>query len=663
MISSIVSSCVGTIKSADPLPTKSVNNSASIIDTFEGLALANPISHNKVELFFNPILKDIDKYSYVIIYDKQQTPIYVAANSLVPDYRGYVKYTVRNLDPSTSYVFSVQVRDISSTRESSNNLRVSAKTFSNQTANFNGISEVRNLSGSAGLTGIEIFWPEAEMLGGLASTPESYPGDPEQYYITVLNSNYRTPSDMNTESVGEPERKVISTTATGKRSIVVSGLNPDTKYYVQVRCVQKGVNIDSNSSNINYKREENTTYLEIKTFSADKASLQFQASKFYLSWPPNNAGLFALTGNWIAPIGNFDHYRLYYARRYSKVDSSLFSLKDYLRSTDADSLCSDVETASSANSPVYCQEASATQTSATITGLDPNTQYDVELEVCITASCKNDDERVSSLLLSKITNPNIANFDGIKNILPSNNLNELNTVKLVFNAPIYASGTISGFLVDYYETSASLPITLNDGSVTSSVTVDPFDYHTECPNTGDVCNLTIRGIDVLATNNFCFSVYPFSYSVTGDIVPAPYKANLKPFCPSGSSLLSPPTSIDFTGLKTIDCNKINNYGKATLTWDLPLVTSTGIYDKFEIYYAASPTSFSFPLAHTQFDSGNLVTFGRIEVTGSLTTVNVVNLDPTKSYTFGINSYYNSPNQVLRSPDNLKLMSCDFPSMP
>jgi len=320
-------SCVGTVQSVDPISTKVSKTSNSTLDNFSGLESAIPISNSKVELFFNPLLTDLDKYSYIITYDGLQVPIYVAANSVQNDYRGLAKFTVNGLESNKKYTFQIQVRDIKTQVESSNNVKISATTFSNLTANFAGISEARNLSGSAGLNGVEIVWPEAEIKGTLVSPNEI---DPIEYQITLIDANFLQPNSMNDTTFGEPKRKVVSA-AGNKRNLVVNGLKQNTKYYVQVRAIHQGYK--DNSANSAYKVEENSNYLPVTTFSEDLANLNYDPNSFFLSLPPGPGGLYAIKANWKIPKGNFEEFRVYYTKQGTS------NLNGYLNSADVNSFC------------------------------------------------------------------------------------------------------------------------------------------------------------------------------------------------------------------------------------------------------------------------------------------------------------------------------------
>lgn len=628
-----ISSCVGKIKDADPLLTIALANKDLAISTYPGILSAKAISNSKVEVFFPPIEANFDKVSYVISYDRQSAPIYVDAATIRPDYRGILKYTVTGLNPDTSYVFNIQVKNNLTGNTSANNLKISATTFSNMTANFYGVSEVRNLAGSLGLNGIEVLWPEAQTLGSDISRNTI---DPVEYRITIINATYLNPGNMNDSNFSEPQRKVLSV-AGNKRSLIVNGLKPATKYYIQVRCIHYAYS--SNSSNTNYKVEENTNYLEISTYSDDLANLNFKTNSFFLTWPPGTGGLYALNGNWEAPVGNFDHYRIYYSI------TGQINLSNFLNTQDVDALCFEEE---SLDNKVNCQEASSTSSNAYISGLLPNTSYDAILAVCITADCARD-KRVISQLKTKITTPPVVNFQGISSIDSATDINELNTLFLNFSAIDFTTGNIAGLLVDYYGNSESnsSPKTINDPDIvnTTGLTIDPFDYLFDT-------QIVVRGIDITTMDKQCFLIYPFSYNNDGS--KHLYQNISSPLCIT--PVLRGPTSREFPGLTTdtssFSCKKSSN--EIDITW---LPPTTGIYSKYEIFYTNSLLPFSFVSA-LDYLTGN--GYHRILVDSSVTSYTLTNLEtgPTVNYQVGILTYYNSINGPLRSDYNTNIINCN-----
>ena len=324
------SGCVGTVKDADPITTKASSSTDSSVQDYPGINSATAISDSRVEISFPPVLGDSDNIAYVIRYGGQLLSTYVQAASLRPDYRGLLRYTVSGLQADSQYDFNVQARNISTGAESTNSSSKTARSFSNATARFSGITQARNLSGANGLNGIEVFWNEAEVRGGTVNKDEI---DPIEYQITVIDGTSLNPGNMNDASFSEPVRKIFSVNPS-KRSAIVNGLTQGRKYYVQVRAIHYGYSL--NSSDSTYKLEQNTNYLEISTYSDDIANLDFDNSSFSTSFPEGAGGLYSLIGNWTSPVGNFDHYRIYYV---DKTANPSLSLSDFLNTSDVNAFC------------------------------------------------------------------------------------------------------------------------------------------------------------------------------------------------------------------------------------------------------------------------------------------------------------------------------------
>ena len=631
----IMSSCVGKVKDATPLQVLAQTATDLAVINYVGIISAQAISNTKVEVFFPPIDSDPDNVAYIISYDRQENPLYVNASTLKSDYRGYLKYTVENLNSDTAYVFNVQAKNNITGNISVNNLKYSTKTFSNETANFYGISEVRNLSGGSGLNGIEVLWPEAEnkQLGS-----NSNPIDPIEYKITIIDSNFLNPGNMNDATFSEPQRRVVSV-SNSKRSTIINGLKSGTKYFVQVRCIHFAYT--ANAINSSYKIEENTNYLQISTYSDDLANLNFKNTSFFLTSPSGDGGLYAITANWEAPVGNFDHYRIYYS-----VAGSI-NLTTFLNTSDVDAVCMDQEIS---DSRVSCQVADSSRSSTYLSGLLPNTNYEAIIAVCLSADCIRS-KRLISQSRTRLTTPALVNFQGISTINTSLNINELDSLILNLSPLDFSIGNISGILVDYYGNSESnsSPITINDPSIpnTSGLTVDPFDYRSSSE-----MHIVVRGIDASVVDKQCFLVYPFTYN--SDNSKHLYQNLSTPLCIIPS--LKGPTSQMFPGFITDSvnspCNKLSH--QIDVSW---LTPSNGIYSKYEIFYTNSPLPFSFSSA-LDYLSGN--GYHRVLVDGSVNSYSLTNLEtgPTVNYQVGILTYYNSINGNIRSDNNVGIINCN-----
>jgi Fibronectin type III domain len=638
MLVALLSSCVGTIKDVNPIVSRAVSSKDSSIQNYAGIEGVKAVANTKVEVYFGAVTGDTDQIAYVIRYSGQQIPTYIQATALKPDYRGLLKYTVTGLQTDTKYDFTVQARNIVTGAESTNSATKGTRTFANATANFGGITQVRNLPGADGLNGIEVFWSEAETKGGIVTKDEI---DPIEYKITVINGNALNPGNMNDTSFGEPLRKTYSVSPT-KRSSVVNGLNLSTKYYVQVRAIHHGQSL--NSGDTSYKVEENTNYLEISTYSDDIANLNFDYSSFGTSFPPGATGLYAINTSWAPPEGNFDHYRIYYALNGSA------DIDNYLRTQTVNPFCFGPELA---NTNIMCEYAEFNKSSRILTGLTPNSKYDLILVVCLTTDCSAS-KRVSSAVRSHTTTPNLASFSGITSIDIAKNLSQLDKLFLNYNAPDFNSGNISGFIVEYYgsDTNNPAPVQLNqigtsviDGIVTndppntSGLLVDDFDY---------LENLTISvsGVDPTSILPYCFLVYPFTYNNDGS--KNLFKSGLTPRCQVPN--IVGPRIESFPGLANTTCATADR--EAILSWSAP--SGSGVFNNYEFYYAKNQPSFSFGSAITLAGGYN-----RIIVNSAQTSVHLTDLEPGAEYKFGVLTRYQSINGVIRSEFNANIGTCTF----
>lgn len=630
-------SCVGTIKSVDPIATYTQNDATAVLNKFQGIHSAVPIAGSKVDVFFYPIEGTLDNYTYVISYDGQQIPEFIEAKNVSPDYRGLIKYTVKNLQLNTKYNFKVQLRDITLGKESATAAKSVVSTFSNVTANFYGINEVRNLPGSLGLTGVEILWPEAEVLGNGSTRIEL--SDPVEYKITVLDGTNNSPADINNETFKEPVRRQFSA-STNKKNLIINGLKPGTKYYIQIRCIHQGK--IENSANTAYKVEENTNYLEITTYSENLNSLSFDPDSFYLSYPSGVGGLYALKANWEIPTGNFDHFRIYYAVK------GTANLTSYINSTpdQFDKLCEDKEVV---NNQIYCQFAPSNMNNAILSGLIPHTNYDAMVIACITATCNL---RKTTYVQTKKTTPPVADFGGITTIKSTSDINELNSIKINFNLPDFKSGSISGYILEYFYDSKTYPsptIISEASSNTSTLTIDPFNYLADT-------SITVRGIDYSAGTQYCFLLYPFSYDSAGEKIN--YRST---FYANGNGvkcitpLIEGPRINQFSGFDGNSlCDKTNH--SAYLSWTPP---TGGIYDSYEVFIIkGSNPSFSFvnAVADTQEISYRRITLNQNQVEYNLSNLSH---DSNSVYIIGILTHYQSASSNIYSEYNLSTFTCDL----
>lgn len=632
LLASSLSSCVGTIKDANKDLTKASQSVDISKVNYIGILNAKAISNNKVEITFPQSELDPDDIAYVIRYDGLQVPIYLFGTALRPDYKGQLRYTVQDLRIDSIYSFSVQVRNVKTDIESNNSVLKQVKTFSNLTANFNGVSELRNLSGASGTTGIEVFWNPAEVKGSVINKDEI---DPIEYRVTVIDGSVLNPGSMNDESFSDPNRKIVSA-GNDKRSVVISGLQAGRKYFVQVRAIHYGYSLYS--GDVNYLNEQNTKYLQISTYSEDLSDINFDESSFVLSLPPGNSGLYALSASWATPEGNFDHYRIYYAAK------GATNLTNYLNSNSGNAICGGVE---SLDSAISCLAFPTTShINNLITGLSVNINYDVILAICISTKCEIG-KRIITSAVSKTTTPNVADFQGIKTIDQPTSLAKLDQIYLNFDLPNFLSGNISGYILQYYGSDpANIPLSVNDSDVVNitGLTVLPYNYQLDT-------SITVAGIDTLQMNQYCFKLVPFSYNFDGSKTFGD-TSTISPMCITPQ--IKAPDKISFPGIdinsSALTCNASTL--SVTINWVVP---TTGIYSNFELFYQNDQSSFSFGNAIDWTNN----TYQRILLNPKITSYQFTGLQPGKTYRFGVLTYYSSTDGPIRSEYNSNYFTCSF----
>ncbi|MEK6624266.1 MAG: hypothetical protein AABY86_04825, partial [Bdellovibrionota bacterium] len=235
ILSGILIGCVGTIEDTKLKKTKTVENKIASYP-FSGLASVEPISNDKVEVYFYPAKGKVEDLTYEIYVNGSEAPIFITGSSLTPNPSGKLMYTVSGLQVNTTYSFAVSVTNNATKAKSDEGDILSATTFANLTADFDGIASVRSPAGSAGRNSVIVEWVGAKATGG-ATSPKN--GDPVAYEIVYI-SEVGGPTNIN--NVADPDRKVNTfpspppeTTLSSERSRTVSGLNSGTKYYFEVR--------------------------------------------------------------------------------------------------------------------------------------------------------------------------------------------------------------------------------------------------------------------------------------------------------------------------------------------------------------------------------------------------------------------------------------------
>lgn len=604
----LLSSCIGKVEDANAELTQGVNTGSNI-DSYEGIVDAIAISHDKVEVFFLPSNLEPADVTYVINYDGAINPITVPGQTLEADYRGYLRYTVNNLDINTTYIFNVQARDIDGA-QSVNDAQKSTSTFANVTANFHGIGEVKNLSGSDSKNSLLIEWPSAEITGGFIADDT----DPAQYEVIAVNSDYGTPAIFDDTSFESPTR-IVSYVSSTKVNQQLNGLLPGSIYYIRVRAIHHGYN--SNGSDPDYRKEENTRYLIGQTLSDDAADINVDTDSFRVEVPSNSTGKSSFNLEWSQGIGAIDHYRVYYKKSSQGTDWATYK-------SSKDDQCDGVE---DNDSEYYCKKVSYDSSQTKIVELEAYTDYDIYLLLCLDSTCSLGNYIEYNVSSSYRTAPPNASFGGIEEILPPTNYWAQDEIVLVYDEIDLSSGVMDGLLVEVKARSTSEPFTdtyLNHPDTTNSTSINI--------STTDILTnteLKVRGLLTESAEEYCFSLIPFVYL---DDVVTPDRSSESTSCTIVR--VNAPSLADFGGLSG-NLQYDSGTMSATVNW---LPPTAGVYDKYIVFVKTDNSAFQFSDA-VAGDSSYL----RFEVDYGTTSFTLPFL-PSGSYQFGVLTYLTNKDQ-------------------
>lgn len=558
----IFSSCIGDIEDKNPDTTKSANDSGLVIP-FDGISSIHPIANDKVEIFFRPAPGEIENLTYVISHDKLFNPITFDAVNLTTDFKGELRVVVSNLEIDNNYTFNVEVKNNVTGALSMSGVSETIRTFSNLTANFNGVLNVRSPAGISGLDSLVVEWAPAEKIG--VFTP--YEQDPDQYVITVINGDMLNPGDMNNTIYSEPLRMIYYADST-QLSQTVTGLEPDTPYYIQVRAMHHGYKDLGHMPS--YKMEKNTKYIEASTLTDDLSAINVDLSDVRADIAPGIAGLQAIDLNWGNVVGAIDHFRVYYHTFGEDTSPNFFTYMN------RDNFCNGQE---SGNPNIYCKKIDFTSTYTRITDLAALTEYQFHVAICQNNFCDHPD--LMFMPVTAETSPNMAMFSGLIEVLPARSYLALDHLYLSIFEPNFESGIIDGLIVEVkagspgYAVDTYLNHPLEDLN-SGSLEVQYFEP-------GNTTELVVDGVNFLTSVPYCFSVFPYIFTNDG------IEINRNPdVTRCATPTIAPPSPNEFSGIASLFVDDISN--SIFLNWDLP---TGGIYDSFVVFIRADGGVFNF----------------------------------------------------------------------
>ena len=625
-------SCVGTVEQADLSKTVTEKTEETAVK-FQGVQSVKAISHNRIEVFFYPAVSGSGKYIYKIYYGDDLVAS-VPSDILVPDYRGYLMYTLSGLERGRDYFIRVTATDQENAVEVDTSLVKSARTFNNIVADFTGLSAVSNLQGVDGKDSIRIRWSHATVLAGSAGNELN----PRNYELILMDANKGSPADLDnqllTESNGRYLRVIDYNPAVYES--VVRGLPSGTKFYVRVRAIHKTSVDDITQPTL--RSEQNSKYLVISTFGDGAADIVFDFDKVVVTSPPGAAALNALEVSWTAAVGLFDHYRLFFAEDSPLISIDLNSIPDF---------CSPAAPVGG----IWCRKIAYTDTFTTIGNLLPLKKYNIVLAICLTPGCEKSDPitGVPNILLANLksgtTSPNMASFKGLKQVTSARRIDEIGKAVLKFEAPDFSNGYFDGLTIAYKQSindPSDVPVILTDATYTGSMVVPYFDYRY-------ANEIVIPGIDYSDPQTHCFSVYPFNYKDDGSREEYPNDI-WQCMIPE----IKAPTADDFSGL---DSAVIGGTNYIQMFWSAPL---QGIYDSYEVIARKTTGNFNFGAAFTELGAGNNSTnYRRLNVGDPTATGAVLSMLPDGTYKIGVVTRYTNPvsGTSVVSEFNSSIFSC------
>ncbi|PIK14824.1 hypothetical protein [Halobacteriovorax sp. JY17] len=612
----VLTSCVGTVEDKNEKTTFSSAGKTLEIN-FSGIEDAKAISHDKAEVSFFPASGGSGDYTYLIYRDGVVAPITYLDESLETNYKGLYKVTINGLKADTNYNFEVQVLDNETTARSLSTELRATTTYTKQSCDFYGIANVKLPPGLDSTSSIIVNWPEATVVG----TPtKPFDGDPYQYVITLLDSDLLSADDMNDVSLNDSDGRFQYYQQSGN-SKTIYGLQPNKKYFVQVRCEHVGYT--NNKGDLTYKVESNTNILDITTSSGSAGDLVFEDGLFNVKLNSGDLGKQSFIASWKAAAGTFDHYRLYY-RAGALTTGTVPPLCVYDGTTGT-----------------YCSKIAFDQTTAVVSGLVQDATYNVQLLVCVDANCTPENKKSSSIIPITMK-PSLGVFGGITGILRGQNTNEVNKMKFKFDTPDFSTGVIDGLIVEWVDNSAGK--ILNDPDILNNTGIS---VNEDIDLTTDT-EIEIDGFNPFASNDYCFNLYPYILNNSG----------VREYTPEGNpDVTSYCISTDLnTGVHIKMPDDLGATCLPTSSYSIRvdfLSPLSGVFSHYEVFWKKGNLA-SFNLNDAIAETAG---YSRILVPNTDSSVELAPLLSGQNYTIGVVGYYfGADGNVYRTALNSSTVS-------
>lgn len=666
-----LSACVGTIEDKNIDSSKTAESKKEQI-AFAGILRAVPIANDKVEVFFLPAPGNQDDLTYEIYVNESLNPITVQGNTLTTNPQGEYVYTVTGLQVDTNYAFKIGVVDTEG-NFAKDKFSKFAKTFSNKTCDFTGISTVALPAGIDSQSKVKIEWVPGVKLG--TGPIDIKPTDPDSYEINYVSDESGPSAIFNTSA---PDQGTISNINKNDRDYTVAGLDPGKTYFFNVRCVHAAY--DANKADPGYMKEQNSKILRIQTATGGEV-FDFNTASIKLTTPPGKIGETAIDVTWEAATGNFNGYKIFVHDATAENAALPLSVPDRLNDLAPNSIDAKVGTGEE-----YVIPADAT--SFRVTGLNKYHYYQVKVVACRN-TCANLDRIVPGTPKFHFVKPIIAPFQGITKIDNPRSSITTDNVYLKFNAPSMTAGyahrmdlyCISNkndpvnnkHLMDTSGTKnpTSAPATTCNGLIAD----DPAPFPTSEAALTTFQEVTIKGTVTDPPTEYCFLMVP-TLEFSSASPPVDYLesdvANSITKCVTPE--LRTPNLEEFPGRDiTPMCNVVGNTIK--VDWVPP---TSGIYDKFIVFWKkknGSPFNFNEAIAARGNSTANEYLHAGAGGTCDIDTeycwksnlsnvtdnYDITNLDPGADYAFGVLTWIDQdPGAGVSykySENNLNTQSC------
>lgn len=641
-------SCIGKVEDANS--EKSLNaESGSNAISFSGLTKVIPIAHDKVELYFYPAAGASSSFTYLIYINDSIVPIEVKADSLMLTDSGLYLFTVTGLDVASEYTFSVGVRDANTGSESANDTTLITRTFGNYTADFAGISAVEVVAGEGGQNSVTVKWVPATTLG---STFNAMPGDPVAYTISYIADEDGGVNDLIADTHSSiirdqnPSSLSASPSGTTERERIISGLSPGKKYYFRVRAIHKAYATYGEIEG--YKTEENNNILSVETISSG-GLFDWNINSLVVTTPGEDDGLSKVDFSWASATGPFVGYRLYN----EKIAEATESMTDAETSSSAAPV--DNTYINNLNSSSTYVSLNADDLSYTAINLDSYAYYRSFLVACRTLACGDSERIVGSTLIHRVV-PKMASFSGLLSVNSPQDVDKLDELKLVFDAPVIETGYLNDFDIYCYDSLSDTSPTIlqyNTANTSGKSGCDGLTRLEDNPTYsgfGNLTEITIQGDyfddgESVADREYCFSAVP---KITGTNYSNSDLDNAIIRCTT--PIIAVPTIDEFPGADTSNCS--TSTSTIDVTWTAPEV---GIYENYVLFYKEDDgTEFKF----TDAVDGN-ASYTRVDsLTGTSYTIN--SLVPGKTYQYGVLTYVTIGASTVYSEYNVGIGKCSIP---